>query len=216
MDSNFRFAISATFTAEPLEPVLTFWGRRLDLAADVRFAPYNQVSQELLDPAGEFGLNRHGVNVVLVRLEDLAQFDPHDPATLTRIESNLRTLLDLVRDAPARMNAPLIFVACPSTDAFLSDPVRRRFVREMIKLTASTLDDAPGVQSLTCDEIDRLYPVKEKHSPEGERLGHIPYTSLYFCALGTALVRLTHGLYMTPFKVIALDCDNTLWRGHLR
>jgi FkbH-like protein len=50
-------------------------------------------------------------------------------------------------------------------------------------------------------------------SAEGERLGRIPYTELYFCALGTALVRLMHGLFSPPFKVIALDCDNTLWSG---
>ena len=211
--SNFRIAISATFTAEPVESVLTFWGRRLNLDLDVRFAPYNQVSQTLLDPAGDFAANRHGVNVILVRIEDLAQFDRHDPATLARIESNLRALLDLVRAAAAHMSVPLIFVVCPSSPEFLADPARARFVREMTKLTETMLDDSPGIQSLTCDEIERLYPVLEKHSPEGERLGRIPYTDLYFCALGTALVRLTHGLFMPPFKVIALDCDNTLWRG---
>ncbi len=211
--SNFRFAVAATFTAEPVGPVLTFWGRRLDLGVDVGFAPYNQVSQTLLDPAGDFASNRRGVNAVLVRFEDLAQFDRHDPATLPRIEANLRELLDLVRAAAAHMSVPLIFVVCPTSAGFLADPGRARFVREMTKLTEAILDDSTGIQSLTCDEIERLYPVLEKHSPEGERLGRIPYTDLYFCALGTALVRLTHGLFMAPFKVIALDCDNTLWRG---
>jgi FkbH-like protein len=211
--SNFRFAISATFTAEPVEPVLTFWGRRLDLSVDVRFAPYNQVSQSLLDPAGDFASNHHGINAVLVRLEDLAQFDRHDPATLPRIEANLRALLDLLRDAPTRMSAPLIFVLCPSSAEFEADAARARFVREMTTLTETILDDAPGLQCLTHGEIERQYPVVAKHSPEGERLGRIPYSDLYFCSLGTALVRLTHGLLMPPFKVIALDCDNTLWHG---
>jgi len=211
--SNFHFAISATFTAEPVQPVLEFWGRRLDLSLNVHFAPYNQVSQALLDPSGGLASNRQGVNAILVRFEDLAQFDRHDPATLPRIESNLRTLLDLVRAAAVHMSVPLIFVVCPSSEEFVADPARARFVREMTKLTEAILDDSTGVQSLTCDEIERLYPVLEKHSPEGERLGRIPYTDLYFCALGTALVRLTHGLFMPPFKVIALDCDNTLWRG---
>ena len=211
--SKFRFAISATFTSEPVEPVLTFWGRRLSLDLNVQFAPYNQVSQTLLDPAGLFAGNHHGVNAIFVRVEDLAQFNRHDPATLPRIESNLRALLDLVRAASARMSVPLIFIVCPSSPEFLADPVRARFVREMTALTEKVLDELPGVQSLTGDEIERLYPVLEKHSPEGERLGRIPYTDLYFCAMGTALLRLTHGLFMPPFKVIALDCDNTLWRG---
>ncbi len=210
---KFRFVISATFTAEPVESVLTFWGRRLSLDLQVDFAPYNQVSQTLLDPAGLFAANRHGVNAVLVRIEDLAQFDRHDPATPSRIEANLRGLLDLVRAASDRMSVPLVFIVCPSSPEFLADPVRARFVHEMTALTGTVLDESPGIQSLTSDEIERLYPVIEKHSPEGERLGRIPYTDLYFCALGTALVRLTHGLFTPPFKVIALDCDNTLWRG---
>jgi FkbH-like protein len=210
---NFRIAVSSTFTAEPVESVLAFWGRRLDLPLEVRFAPYNQVSQTLLDPDGDFASNSHGVNAIFARIEDLAQFDRHDPATLRRIESNLRALLDLVRAAAAHMSVPLVFVLCPSSPEFTADPARARFVREMTKLVETVLDDSTGIQSLTFDEIERTYPVLEKHSPEGERLGRIPYTDFYFCALGTALVRLTHGLLMPPFKVIALDCDNTLWRG---
>ena len=211
--SNFRFAIAATFTAEPLEPVLSFWGRRLELDLEVRFAPYNQVSQTLLDPSSDFASNRRGVNVILVRIEDLAQFDRHDPATLSRIDSNLRALLDLVRASSGHMSVPVVFVVCPSSPEFLADPARSRFARDMAKLAETVLDDSTGIQSLVHSEIERTYPVLEKHSPEGERLGRIPYTDPYFCALGTALVRLAHGLFMPPFKVIALDCDNTLWRG---
>ena len=191
---TFRFAIAATFTAEPVESVLSFWGRRLDLDVEVRFAPYNQVSQTLLDPSGEFANNRRGVNAILVRIEDLAQFDRHDPATLGRIQSNLRALLDLVRAASAYMSVPLVFVVCPSSAEFMAGAGRARFVREMTDAEETVFDDSTGIQSLIGDEIERLYPVFEKHSPEGERLGRIPYTDLYFCALGTALVRLTHGL----------------------
>ena len=209
----FRFAISATFTAEPVEPVLRFWANRLELESDTRFAPYNQVSQTLLDPAGDFSTNRHGVNAILVRFEDLAQFDWHDPATLSRIESNLKSLLDLIRNTAPQTSVPLIFVLCPPSPEFVSDPARLRFVRDMAKFAEATLSDSTGIQVLTFSEIEQFYPVPEKHSPEGERLGRIPYTDLYFCALGTALVRLTHGLLMPPFKVIALDCDNTLWSG---
>ena len=36
-----------------------------------------------------------------------------------------------------------------------------------------------------------------------------------FAALGTALVRSAQALSMPPYKVIAVDCDNTLWKGIL-
>jgi FkbH-like protein len=63
------------------------------------------------------------------------------------------------------------------------------------------------------EKIERIYPVKDWESPEGERLGRIPYSELYFAALGTGIVRDAHARYRPPFKVIALDCDNTLWSG---
>ncbi len=53
-------AISATFTAEAIQPGLAFWMGELGLGYEVRFAGYNQVFQELLDPGGLFARNRNG------------------------------------------------------------------------------------------------------------------------------------------------------------
>ena len=46
-----RITVTATFTAEPLAEPLEFWLRELELPAQVQFAPYNQLFQQLLDPA---------------------------------------------------------------------------------------------------------------------------------------------------------------------
>jgi FkbH-like protein len=210
---QFRLAISATFTAEPIEPVLNFWGRQLQTPFEIRFAPYNQLAQTLTDPTSEFASNKQGVNILLVRLEDLAQFDAPDIVTLARMEGNLDEVIRLVREALPRMVVPLIFVLCPPSAKFLGDPRRRQFAHEMALRVETKLEGTPGILYLSHEEIQQLYPVAEPSSEEGERLGRIPYTELYFCALGTALVRLMHGLFSPPFKVIALDCDNTLWRG---
>lgn len=210
----FRFAISATFTAEPIEPILAFWGRQLATPLDIRFAPYHQIAQTLTDPGSEFARSQDGVNVLLVRLEDLAQFDAPDAVTLPRLESNLNEVIRLVRESLPRMSVPLIFVLCPPSPIFLSDTARQQFAHETARRIETLLDQTPGVLYLSHEEIERLYPVAgETSNPEGERLGRIPYTELYFSALGTALVRMMHGLFAPPFKVIALDCDNTLWSG---
>ncbi|MBV8817075.1 MAG: HAD-IIIC family phosphatase, partial [Acidobacteriaceae bacterium] len=201
---SFRLAISATFTAEPIEPVLTFWGRKLELPIEVRFAAYNQVAQSLLDPAGEFAQNHQGVNVLLVRVEDLGQFEHFDAA---RMELNLCDLIGLVREAAQRLSVPLLFVLCPPS------PGRARLAHDLACRAEAMLEGTPGVVSLTYEEIERLYPVAVPHNAEGERLGAIPYTDVYFSALGTAVIRIAHGLLTSPYKVIALDCDNTLWRG---
>lgn len=63
-------AVTATFTAEPVEESLNFWLSELDVPCVVKFDPYNQVFQQLLDPASTLSTNQGGLNVVLIRLED--------------------------------------------------------------------------------------------------------------------------------------------------
>src|SRR5947209_3553981 len=58
-------AVAATFTAEPLQDALSFWMRELGQDAVIEFAPYNQVFQELLDPASLLSRNQNGMNIVL-------------------------------------------------------------------------------------------------------------------------------------------------------
>ena len=189
-------AISATFTAEAIQPGLTFWMRELGLAADIRFAAYHQVFQQLLDPAGLLGSNAGGVNVVLVRFDDW----PGGGAA---------ELVDAVRAAAGRMAVPLVIVLCPGVlcpgavqfDDALDNAVRRGVA------------GLPSVYLLTAAEIAELYPVAEVLDPDGNELGHVPYTPLYFVALATALARKIHAILAPPFKVAALDGDDTLWAG---
>src|SRR6185369_1279928 len=97
-------AISATFTAEAVQPGLAFWAAELGLDHEVRFAAYNQAFQELLDPAGLFARNRGGYNVALVRFEDW-----QDP------QHDVQRFVEAVKSAAATFPAPLILVTCPPT-----------------------------------------------------------------------------------------------------
>ena len=180
-------AISATFTAEAIEPGLSFWLRQLGLPGEIRFAAYHQVFQQLLDPSGLFSRNSSGANVVLVRFEDWPAAQPEE-------------FLAAVRAAATRLSVPLLVVLCPGAANF-DEPVRRGVA------------DLPSVYLLTAAEIASLYPVVEIHDPHGNELGRVPYTSLYFVALATAVARKLRAILAPPFKVIALDCDDTLWSG---
>ena len=65
-----KIAIAATFTAEPVAELLAFWLKKLNLPAEIAFAPYNQPFQQLLDPSSLLSTNGQGANVILLRLED--------------------------------------------------------------------------------------------------------------------------------------------------
>ena len=192
----FVFAVAASFTAEPLEAPLLFWGRQLQAPFEVRFAPFNQLMQTLLDPAGVFAHNRHGVNVLLVRFEDLGEFSGGDAAALAAA----------VREAPERTSVPLIVVLSPASPQAAPNLAARE---QFLRLTG----EAPGVQVIDEYEIRRFYRVENWYDASGDEIGRIPYTELYFAALGTAIVRHAHALHTPPYKAIAVDCDNTLWLG---
>ena len=100
--------ISATFTAEPIQPVLEFWARQLGERWPIQFAPYNQVLQTLLDPGGLFAQNREGANVILVRPADLAQF-----AGATEADEDRRLAEILATAAAQRFAVPTLVAICP-------------------------------------------------------------------------------------------------------
>jgi FkbH-like protein len=189
-------AISATFTAEAIQPGLEFWARELGLDTEIRFAGYNQLFQQLLDPAGLFARNRGGFNVALLRFEDWLR--DGGPAGL---EERARRLAEAVRAAAASFSAPLILVICPPT------PKHEAAIEKAERLVRDGTVDLAAVHLVTPE------PVAEAHDPHGDELGHVPYTPVFFVALATAIARRIHAISTPPFKVIALDCDETLWAG---
>ena len=206
-------AVSATFTAESLGETLSFWLHRLGLDLPVRFAPYNQVFQQLLDPLSLLAQNRGGINVVLARFEDWVRFQNASDPNLESLEENARYLVSCLRSAAAASASSFLVAVCPASPGFLADPARAAFAGRMTRHIESCLRGFGTVHFLPAAELDRLYPVSEKYDPHGDELGHIPYTAGYFTALGTLLARKVHALRATPYKVIALDCDDTLWQG---
>ena len=78
--NELEICIASTFTAEPIEDTLRFWGDQFGFSAHVHFAPYNQIFQQLLDAESLFRKNSDGINAILLNLEDWAKKD--QPTTL--------------------------------------------------------------------------------------------------------------------------------------
>jgi FkbH-like protein len=193
-------AVAATFTAEPVAEALDFWMEELGFPARVRFAPYGQVFQALLDPAALFARNRRGANVVLVRFEDWERADADE-------------LARALREAGARHAVPCLVVICPPSVAFRADTVRADLHAGFEEQLAAALAGAPGVHLALSGDLSALYPVAAAHDPHADEAGRVPYTPELFAALGTLVARRLHALWSPPAKVLVLDCDQTLWKG---
>ena len=185
-------AIAATFTAEPLAETLQYWLNELNLPAKIEFAPYNQVLQTLLDTRGLFALNRNGLNVVLLRLEDCKAFNEGE-------------LIAAFKTATSIAASPILVCVCPPTLPAVAGQLERDL--------ETALAAFPTTRFLSSARLLELYPVSKYYDPAADKLGHIPYTPEAYAALGTAIARVFHASHRAPYKVIVLDCDNTLWRG---
>ena len=204
-------AISATFTAEALEPVLAFWLRELKLDYQIRFASYNQVFQELLDPGGLLAGNRSGLNVLLVRFEDWVRF--RDQVSIPELEEHAQHFVSALRSAASAAPTPMLVCLGPASPGFLNNDERARFAARSEELLRTSFADLSSVQLLSTAAVQRLYPVPEYYDPHADELGHVPYTPEFFAALGTVIARRLHAARNSRYKVIALDCDETIWQG---
>ena len=195
--------MAATFTAEPLEPSLRFWVEELQIPAEIAFAPNGQLFQQLLDPSSVLARNRGGFNVLLVQLEDLAAGDP------AAIERSAMELSGALESALRREPTPCVVCFCPSS----GEPGEAPSLRGVETRVAASLREIPGVQAVSSEELLAAYPVDEVFDPHGDRLANIPYTPQLYAALGTTIARRIYALGHSPWKVVAVDADQTLWNG---
>ena len=208
---EFSVVVTATFTAEPIELTLRFWLKELGAYGGVEFTPYNQVFQELLGPHSLLGRNQGGVNIVLIRFEDWLQFQPqarHEEV----LRGNAEELASALRSFAARSATPTLVWVAPPSPALAHDPVLSTLAtaaRARLMAEVEALDSLHwlGAEALAPYLVERI----DDHN--ANRLGHIPYSPQFYTALATAAARRIHLIRAEPHKVLALDCDNTLWQG---
>ncbi len=211
-------AIAATFTSEPVSESLKYWMKELEIPARIEFAPFNQIFQQLLDPGSLLAANTRGLNVLFIRLEDWERFEggsenSQPTANRERLERNINDFLQAMKAAAGRSATPWLVCLCPGAAGVAADPDQAALHEAALKRLATGLESLNGVFFVPPAEINRLYPVAEHHDPRTEELGRIPYTPVFFAALGTLVARKFHALKRPVYKAIVLDCDQTLWAG---
>ena len=109
--------------------------------------------------------------------------------------------------------APLVLCVTPRTPATESDVELKAALNEAEQTLLSESGTIPNVHTISSALLLRRYPVQDYYDAHRYGLGHIPYTADCYAAIATALFRARFSLKRRPFKVIVLDCDNTLWKG---
>ncbi|MDF2775580.1 MAG: dhbF, partial [Geminicoccaceae bacterium] len=210
-------ALAANFTAEPVSESLGFWLTGVGLPCDVEHAPFDQVFQQLLDPASLLGANRGGANVILVRLD--LWLDPRSGQEGAEREGGaafqrkVEELADALRSACGRCPAPHVAVWCPADPGRLRDPGVAASLAQAEQWLSATLAGTPNLQLITSDDLLAAHGSVDYFDAESDAIGRIPYSESLFATVGTLVARRVRAALAVPYKVVVLDCDNTLWGG---
>ncbi|MGH8745061.1 MAG: FkbM family methyltransferase, partial [Burkholderiales bacterium] len=129
------------------------------------------------------------------------------------LQRNVREFCAALGGFMQQSAAPLILCLCPRTPAAEADRELSAALSDAERSLLAQAGATANVHALGSDTALRRYPVADYYDPDGHRLGHIPYTPACYAAIGTALYRTIFNLRRKPYKVIVLDCDNTLWQG---
>ena len=204
--------ISSTFTDQPLEPALVYLLDLLNLPLGVRFAPYNQVFQQLLDPSSMAATNAMGVNMFAVRLEDFMRDQRHVVAPASMMAKIGRDLLDALRTFAHRVRVPTLLAMFPPSPRVVGDAAEAVMIANAFICAEAVA--LPGVVVLRPDELGCAERrLSADYDALSDELAHVPFTDEYYASFALSIARHVHTLCVPARKVLVLDCDNTIWRG---
>jgi acyl carrier protein len=200
-DHKAAIVITASFTAQPLEDPLKFLLSELGMEYRIAFAPYQQVFQQLLDPASLLR-SSEGVGVVLLRAEDwLHRPDSANIDGLTQLANELIEAVRAAESGPSH----LIVCFCPASQAAIAAFGDATTFTNFEARVAAAFAMSPRVNIVGSRELLDLYPVSNFEDQYSGRLGNIPYTTDCFSAIASMLVRRIWGLTENRYEVIAFD-----------
>lgn len=214
--------IASTFTTEPLQEPLEFWLDLIGYRASITFAGPNQVFQQLLNPTSTLRATKGGAALLPIRLQDWtgnSAATDGDPIGCTSrsfdSEELYRNVAEFVRALASACGdvAWTVVLSCPSALELASDPDYARHLSEAENRLFEGIRTLPNVLAVNTATLRQLYPVGNTARPYAEALAGIPYSDDLFAALAAASVRRLYSALGAPWKVIAVDCDDTLWSG---
>jgi FkbH-like protein len=216
--------IAATFSVDLILPSMNFWTEKLNSPFAFSVTPYNQPFQELLSPQSQFNQNRDGYNVLFLRYEDFLPYEQNNHSTengtVWNVEDNVHVLkktfaefTTALTSYAARNSTPLELFLCPSLEIPDKNLILADVFIQFTQQLRVLVEVNDNIQLTVVEDFHEFYAVSEYRDSLRYKMGHIPYIDTYFHTLGTLATRRLFSYSVAPYKVIVLDCDNTIWKG---
>lgn len=210
---GYQLKVISSFTAEPLAPYVNMYAQKARIKIDIEFAPYNQVVQELLR-LSEQNIQSTDIifHLVSLRFEDyIANHVGEDSEKLSVVTRLLEELEGIFLHKLSSSHIYLVALL-PYDNKSLTDSLKKS-ISEVYTRWRIFLQSFSNIQIIDFTQLDVFYRIPTLYDSFRDHMAHIPYTEEFFAAMGTMIVRTLYAYRSKPLKVIAVDCDNTLWAG---
>jgi FkbH-like protein len=200
-----KIVIAASFTAQPLGSTLELWCRAFGIPFSVEFVEFNQLEQTLLSPDSIFIHNLNGVNIILTRPEDLISDGDRDGMI------RASQLLDAINSYAAKRKGLIVSSLPPGVSPFFH--AKHQQVEKLRFWWQDQLEIIEGIQILNFARVVEEIGRQNSQDTSLEVIARAPYSQMVYQRLGIEITRLLRGIFLPGKKVLALDCDGTLWGG---
>jgi FkbH-like protein len=208
-NKEIKVCINASFTAEPIEQCLKHLGNYFGYTLSVSFTPVNQVLQELIQ-AQEIFDKTFDAYIILFRIEDLL-FGA--TAVTEEDEYNLKqfaaTFIEVV--GKFSVNRNVVLPVFPVSDLFSGEDKAK--LEKITALYTSQLKSMATVQMPDLTNLANIFQISAPYDNIAYKEAWIPFKEEYYQVLSFMVFRYIVAFTNNPFKVILVDCDNTLWKG---
>jgi FkbH-like protein len=202
--------IISNIWVENVRESIDYWCQELKVNSHLTFAPLGNVIQELIECRQQPHARGH-LFVIFLKLDE---WQPHQSmASGDALQQNVSQFCDAVVSAvKGPTHRECLVVVCPCSEALRGNTALAAAERDLCQQLISV----PGVQLITSEDLNRLYPASDYHEYfdyYADQVAGISYSRLCFAMLGTAVMRRLYARWTPSKKVIVVDCDNTLWTG---
>ena len=221
-----KLSLLSSYTINSLVPYLVVEGAREGFLISTQVAPFNSVSQELLDPQSQTARFNPDIVVVAQLLEDVAPASSYDflgvdhedmkgeaASQVSELTMALETFRTRCSSGFIIHNFPRTATAMLGIAEAMSERTQSDFVRQINASLTREVRQIPDSVVLDFDLLCAAVGYHRSRDTRGWYMGHAPLSAEILPTLARELAQIVRVMRGKPRKCLVLDLDNTLWGG---
>lgn len=194
--------ILSSFTISPIKKSLNAINQYFDLGFEIALLPEEQVFQTLLSN-NPLLASTHVY--IAIRFKDILQTD----SDWSVFYSDIQTLCYEISRIQQENKNHIVFQLWPD-DCCIEN---RKKYEDTITIMKDILSENSNIL-FVCNGFAEAHSKLKKYSDlQYEKITGLPFSQDFYSIQGYQLLRKLYGIEQPLYKVIVLDCDNTLWDG---